>query len=33
MIDKNNLLGPTDSPADAKQSVFWSLFYSRVKNF
>lgn len=33
IIDKNNLLGPTDSPADASQSVFWTLFYSRIKNY
>lgn len=33
MIDKNNLLGPTDSPADASQINFWKLFYSRIKNY
>ena len=31
MIDKKNLLGPTDSPADASQKVFWQLFANRVK--
>lgn len=31
IIDKKNLLGPKDSPADASQKVFWELFCNRVK--
>lgn len=31
MIDRKNLLGPKDSPADASQKVFWELFCNRVK--
>ena len=31
MIDKKNLLGPTDSPADASQKIYWELFCNRVK--
>ena len=31
IIDKKNLLGPTDSPADASQKIYWELFSSRVK--
>ena len=31
IIDKKNLLGLTDSPADASQKVFWELFSNRVK--
>lgn len=33
MIDKNHVLGPTDSPADTSQLNYWKMFYGRVKNY
>ena len=33
MIDRDNLLGPTDSPADARQEIWWKLFATRIKNY